>query len=142
MSQAALGDTVRVHYRGTFDDGSEFDSSLGRDPITVTIGGGQYIPGFEDALLGMTAGDNKTITIAAEDAFGPYRTELVQEIDRAQIPPEMNLEVEGSVFVRGPDGQPMRLTVKELTDVTVTLDANHPLAGKALIFELELVEIL
>lgn len=140
--QAALGDTVKVHYRGTLGDGSEFDSSFDREPITVTIGDGRYIRAFEDALLGMTEGDNKTVTVAASDAFGPYRKELVQEVDRALIPPEMDLEVEGSLLVRGPEGQPLRLTIKALDQETVTLDANHPLAGQDVTFDLELIEIL
>lgn len=142
MTQAALGATVKVHYTGTLDDGSEFDSSRSGEPLTVTIGKGELIPGFEDALLGMAAGDSKTVSIASEDAYGPHRAELVQDVGRAQIPPEISLEVGGAVLVRGPDGQPMRLLVRELTEETVTLDANHPLAGENLNFDLELVEIL
>ena len=142
MSQAALGATVKVHYTGTLDDGSEFDSSRSGDPLTVTIGKGELIPGFEDALLGMTEGDSKSVTIASEDAYGPHRAELIQDVGRAQIPPEIALEVGGAVLVRGPDDQPMRLMVREMTEETVTLDANHPLAGENLTFDLELVEIL
>ena len=142
MSQAALGNTVKVHYTGTLNDGSQFDSSHGRDPLTVTIGKGELIPGFEDALLGMAAGESKSVTIVAEDAYGPRRPDLVQDVARAQLPPEMELEVEGAVLVRGPDGEPMRLLIRALTEETVTLDANHPLAGEDLNFALQLVEIL
>jgi peptidylprolyl isomerase len=141
MAQAMLGNTVKVHYRGTLSDGSEFDSSHGREPIELTIGQGQVIPGFEDALLGMAVGDNKSITIEAGDAYGPYRDELVQEVERAQIPSEIDLEIDGALLVRGPDGEAMRLIIKAMTEETVTLDANHPLAGKDLTFELALVEI-
>jgi len=95
MTKAAEGDTVKVHYRGTLADGSEFDSSHDRGPLTVTIGGGEVIPGFEQALVGMAPGDNKTVTLAAEDAHGEHRTEMVQRIERAQIPAEIELEVGG-----------------------------------------------
>ena len=142
MSQAALGNTVKVHYTGTLDDGSQFDSSRGREPLTVIIGKGELIPGFEQALLGMAEGESKSVTIASNDAYGPHRAELVQEIARAQIPPEMELEVGGAVVVRGPDDQPMRLLIRELNEDSVTLDANHPLAGEDLTFELELVQIV
>ena len=141
MSQAMLGNTVKVHYRGTLEDGSEFDTSHGREPIEVTIGQGQVIPGFEEALLGMAVGENKSVTIVADDAYGPYRSELVQEVERAQIPTDIELEVDGALLVQSPDGQAMRLIVKALTDEMVTLDANHPLAGEDLTFELALVEI-
>ncbi len=142
MSQAALGSTVKVHYTGTLSDGSEFDSSHGSEPLTVTIGQGDLIPGFEDALLGMLAGDTKNVTIASEDAYGPHRTDLMQEVERAQLPPELELEVDGAVLVQGPGGEPMRLTVRALSEETVTLDANHPLAGQDLNFALELIEIV
>lgn len=142
MSQAALGVTVKVHYTGTLNDGSEFDSSRDGEPLTVTIGQGELIPGFEDALLGMAPGDNKKVTIEAESAYGLRRPDLVQAVPRAQIPPEMELEVGGAVLVRGPDEQPMRLMVRQLSEDSVTLDANHPLAGEDLTFDLEIVEIL
>ena len=142
MSQAALGHTVKVHYTGTLDDGSQFDTSRGREPLTVTIGKGELIPGFEQALLGMAEGESKSVTIESDDAYGPHRSELVQEIERSLIPPEMDLEVGGSVMVRGPDEQPMRLLIRELSEDSVTLDANHPLAGENLTFDLELVQIV
>jgi len=142
VSQAALGQTVKVHYTGTLNDGSVFDTSKDAEPLTVTIGKGELIPGFEDALLGMAAGDSKNVTIAAEDAYGPRRADLVQEIGRDQFPPDMELEAGGAVLIRGPDGQPMRLMIQELSEESVTLDANHPLAGQDLTFALKLVEIL
>ncbi len=142
MPQAALGHTVKVHYTGTLTDGSIFDSSKDAEPLTVTIGKGELIPGFEDALLGMAAGDSKSVNIAAQDAFGPHRPDLVQEINRDQFPPDMELEAGGAVLIRGPDDQPMRLLIRELGEDSVTLDANHPLAGEDLTFALKLVEIL
>lgn len=142
MSKAVKGDTVKVHYRGTLDDGSEFDSSHDRGPLTVTIGGGEVIPGFEEALVGMAPGDNKTVTLDADNAYGEHRTEMVQQIERARIPAEIELEVGSVLQATAPDGQVVRLTVKEFDDQTVTLDANHPLAGKDLTFDLQLVEIV
>lgn len=142
MSKAVQGDTVKVHYRGTLDDGSEFDSSHDRGPLTVTIGGGEVITGFEEALVGMAPGDNKTVTLDAENAYGAHRTEMVQQIERARIPAEIELEVGSVLQATAPDGQVVRLTVKEFDDQTVTLDANHPLAGKDLTFDLQLVEIV
>ncbi|RMD63927.1 MAG: peptidylprolyl isomerase [Alphaproteobacteria bacterium] len=140
MTKAAQGDTVRVHYTGTLKDGSQFDSSEGQEPITVTIGEGRVIPGFEEALVGMEAGESKTVTIPADEAYGPHRNDLLHKVSRAQVPPEIELEVGGAVFVRGPEGEPIRLTVVALDDETVTLDANHPLAGEDLTFRIELVE--
>jgi len=139
MKQAANGDTVRVHYTGTFDDGSQFDSSAGRDPIEVTIGTGQVIPGFENALVGMAEGDAKSVTLEPEHAYGGSDDRLVHVVERTRIPTDINL-VEGSVLqASDAAGNEMRLTVVEFDDDSVTLDANHPLAGKALTFELQLV---
>jgi len=139
MKQAANGDTVRVHYTGTFDDGSQFDSSAGRDPIEVTIGTGQVIPGFENALVGMAEGDAKSVTLEPEHAYGGSDDRLVHVVERTRIPTDVNL-VEGSVLqASDAAGNEMRLTVVEFDDDSVTLDANHPLAGKALTFELQLV---
>jgi len=142
MATAANGDTVKVHYRGILDDGSEFDSWHGRGPLTITIGGGEVIPGFELAPVGMAPGDSKIVTLPAEAAYGKHRTELVREVERAQIPEEIVLEVGGVLQATAPDGQIVRLTVTEFNAETVTLDANHPLAGKNLTFDLQLVEIV
>ena len=141
MSQAKSGDTVKVHYKGTLEDGSEFDSSAEQDPIEVTIGDGLVIPGFEKALIGMAPGETKTVTLPAEEAYGPHVADNVHEIERSRIPPEIDLEVGIVLHASGPSGETVRMTVTGLTDSTVTLDANHPLAGRALTFELELVSI-
>jgi peptidylprolyl isomerase len=139
MRQVTNGDTVRVHYTGTFDDGSQFDSSAGREPIEVTIGTGQVIPGFENALVGMAEGDAKSVTLEPEHAYGDSDDRLVQVVERTRIPAEIDLDVGGVLQASDSAGNPMRLTVVEFDDDSVTLDANHPLAGKTLTFELQLV---
>ena len=141
MTQAKQGDTVRVHYTGTLEDGQEFDSSRGLDPLTFTIGAGSVIQGFDDAVTGMAEGDEKRVTIAAEDAYGPRRDELTLQLPRAELPPDLELE-EGSQLRMEQGDQSVVVTVRALDDVTVTLDANHPLAGEALTFDLRLVEIV
>jgi FKBP-type peptidyl-prolyl cis-trans isomerase 2 len=141
MTQAKAGDTVKVHYTGTLDDGAQFDSSVGGEPLEVTLGKGEVIPGFEQALEGMATGETKTVHIPAEEAYGEAHPELIQQIGRDQIPAEIELSVGLQLQAEGPQG-PILLVVTELDDETVTLDGNHPLAGKALNFELELAEIL
>lgn len=141
MQQARRGDTVHVHYRGTLDDGTEFDSSAGSDPIVFTIGSGQVIPGFEDAVEGMTAGEKKTERIEAENAYGDRRDELVFTVGREQMPDGEDVEVGDMLRVGFPDGSNADVQVAAMDAQSVTLDANHPLAGKDLTFELELVSI-
>jgi FKBP-type peptidyl-prolyl cis-trans isomerase 2 len=141
MPQAKQGDTVRVHYTGTLEDGQEFDSSRGLDPLTFTIGAGAVIPGFDDAVTGMAVGDEKRVTIPAADAYGPRRDELTVRIPRTELPPDLELE-EGPQLRMEQDDQSLVVTVRELDDETVTLDANHPLAGESLTFDLRLVEIV
>jgi len=141
MSTPQTGQTVKVHYTGTLEDGTQFDSSAGRDPLEFTMGEGQVIPGFEQALSDMEIGDTKTVNIPAEEAYGPHQPELVQQVAREQIPADIELAVGVQLQAQGPEGQVFRLVVTELDDANVTLDGNHPLAGKALTFELELVEI-
>lgn len=142
MSEAATGDTVRVHYTGTLDDGSEFDSSSGGAPLEFQLGEGNVIPGFDGAVLGMAVGDSKTVNIVAAEAYGPHHPEGVQEIERSAIPEEVVVEIGGKLQAMSSDNEPMVLTVVAIGDGTVTLDANHPLAGKDLSFEIELVEIV
>jgi len=142
VTEAKLGDTVRVHYTGKLEDGTVFDSSLDRDPVEFTLGAGQVIPGFEQAVVGMSPGESKTVEVPAEQAYGPYREELVQEIDRELVPEELKLEVGQQLVLRLSPGRSIRVTVTKLTESKVTLDANHPLAGKDLTFDLQLVEII
>ena len=141
MTQAKAGDTVAIHYTGTLADGSQFDSSEGRDPLRFTLGSGQIIVGLDAAITGMSQGEKKSVTIAATEAYGDHRPEAVQAVPRAQIPAEIPLEVGGGLQVQTPDGQTIPVTVTSVTDEEVTLDANHPLAGKDLTFAVELVEI-
>ena len=141
MAQAKSGDTVRVHYTGRLDDGTQFDSSAGADPLEFQVGGGQVIPGFDAGVTGMETGETKTITIPADQAYGPHRDEMVLQAPRDQIPPEIDPQVGLQLHLQHPSGQDVAVVVTAVTDETVTLDANHPLAGQDLTFDLELVEI-
>jgi peptidylprolyl isomerase len=130
-----------VHYTGTLDDGQEFDSSRGLDPLTFTLGTGSVIKGFDDAVTGMAVGDEKRVTIPADEAYGPRRDELTLQLPRSELPSDLELE-EGTQLRMEQDDQAIEVTVRQLDDTTVTLDANHPLAGEALTFDLRLVEIV
>ena len=141
MQQAKRGDTVAVHYKGTLDDGTIFDSSEGGDPISFTIGGGEVIPGFETAIEGMSIGDEKTEKIESGNAYGPRRDELVFRVGREQLPDGSDVEVGDVLRIGFPDGSSAAVKVAEMDDASLTLDANHPLAGKDLTFELRLVSI-
>lgn len=141
MAQAQRGDTVKVHYTGRLQDGTVFDSSESREPLEFTIGGGQMISGFDAGVLGMNLGQSKTITIPAEDAYGPRYVEAEMTVDRSEFPEDMAPEVGDQLQLRQPNGQVVIVVVSEVTEETVTLDANHPLAGKDLTFDIELVEI-
>jgi peptidylprolyl isomerase len=141
MAQAKQGDTVSVHYTGTLDDGQEFDSSRGLEPLTFVLGTGSVIQGFDDAVTGMAVGDEKRVTIPAAEAYGARRDELTLQLPRAELPPDLELE-EGTQLRMEQGDQSIVVTVRELDDETVTLDANHPLAGQALTFDLRLVEIV
>lgn len=140
MRQASTGDTVQVHYTGKLDDGSVFDSSRGRDPLEFTVGAGQVIAGFDGAVAGMRPGDRKTVTIPAEEAYGSHREELRFTVPRAQFPDDLEPEV-GQQLQMSQNGEAAIVTVAAVADEGVTLDANHPLAGRDLTFELELVGI-
>lgn len=141
MSQAKAGDTVRIHYTGTLDDGTQFDSSVGRDPLEFELGRGNVILGFEKAVEGMAVGDSKNVRLEPDDAYGPRHDQLVQTVARSDLPDDMSLTAGMALQGTSPDGQVTRLMVTAVTESTVTLDANHPLAGQALSFEIELVEI-
>jgi len=141
-AKAKEGDTVKVHYTGKLKDESIFDSSQDAEPLELTVGSGQVIPGFEKAVIGMGVGDSKTVEIAAGEAYGPYRDELVVEIDRERIPEELKVEVGQPLVLRQAEGPPIRVMVTDMSDQSVTLDANHPLAGEDLTFEVQLIEIV
>lgn len=141
MQQAKTGDRVRVHYRGTLEDGTLFDSSEGSDPIAFTIGAGEVIPGFERAVEGMATGEKKKEKIDAENAYGERRDELVFTVPKEQMPEGTDVDVGDMLRVGFPDGSSAAVQVAGVEPDAVTLDANHPLAGKELTFELELVDI-
>ncbi len=142
MVQAKAGDTVRVHYSGFLDDGTVFDSSLDREPFEFTLGQGMVIPGFEDAVVGMDVGETKTVNIPSERAYGPYRDELLVSVERSQVPPNIEPDLGMELQIRTPEGTVTNVTITEMDEESITLDANHPLAGKDLIFEIKLVEIV
>ena len=141
MQQAKQGDTVQVHYKGSLEDGTVFDSSEGAEPLQFTIGSGDVIPGFEEAIVGMSAGDQKRQTIPADQAYGARREELVFQVEREQLPPNSDVSVGDYLRIGFPDGRTAAVQVAEMDDASVTLDANHPLAGKTLVFDLTLVGI-
>lgn len=142
MSQASNGNTVRIHYTGTLQDGTEFDSSTGRDPLEFTLGEQSILPTLEASIVGMAVGDTAKVDIAAADAYGPRIEEAIQVIERSMIPDEITVTVGNQVQATAPDGQTLVFTIVDADDDTVTLDGNHPLAGKDLTFEIELVEIV
>lgn len=141
MRQARQGDTVQVHYEGRLDDGTTFDSSRDREPIEFTIGEGEVVPGFEEAVTGMTAGERKTTTIPAENAYGDRVDDLMFSVSRDQVPEGMDVKVGDQLSVGLPSGETVPMQVAGVDEDSLTLDANHPLAGKDLTFDLELVRI-
>lgn len=142
MTQAKIGDTVQVHYTGKLVDGSEFDTSVNRNPLQFKIGNGQIIPGFEEAVVGMRPGESKKTNIKADEAYGPRHEELVLVVDRSQFPSHISPQVNQALELRQADGRVIEVRVTEVSDSSVTLDANHPLAGQELTFDIELVAIL
>ncbi|MEH6519784.1 FKBP-type peptidyl-prolyl cis-trans isomerase [Sulfitobacter sp.] len=141
MAEVKAGDTVHLHYTGTLLDGSTFDSSAGREPLQFEVGSGQIIPGLDVAIPGMKIGDKKIVKIGADDAYGQLNPEMRQAVPREGIPADIPLEVGTQLQMQTPDGQAMPVTVVEVDEATVTLDANHPLAGKDLQFDIELMKI-
>ncbi|MCT8341136.1 FKBP-type peptidyl-prolyl cis-trans isomerase [Luteirhabdus pelagi] len=141
MSKATAKDTVRVHYTGKLEDGQVFDSSVQRDPIEVTLGQGMLIPGFEKGIVGMEESEKKTINIPKEEAYGDVNKELFHKVPNDNLPEEIKPEVGMGLMAKNPDGSERQLRVAEVNDDHIIVDANHPLAGKDLTFDLELVEI-
>ena len=142
MTQAKDGDTVKIHYTGRLQDGTEFDSSSGREPLQFNIGGGQVIAGFEEAVTGMKVGEKKTSLIPCDKAYGERNPSMVMVVDRKHVPPEINPEVGLRLQVGAPDGKMLAVTIIEVGDENITLDANPPLAGEDLTFDIELVDIV
>jgi peptidylprolyl isomerase len=141
MPQAKMDDTVAVHYTGSFTDGAVFDSSTDREPLEFTIGQHSVIPGFENGIVGMKEGDTKRLNIPAEEAYGVIREDLLTIIERSQIPANIDLHLDMVLQARSPDGGTTNVTVRDIDDKNVTLDFNHPLADKELIFEVKLIKI-
>lgn len=141
MTQAKDGDNVTIHYTGKLSDGTVFDSSEGADPLPVSLGSGQVIVGFEEAILGMAVGDSKTVTIPQDKAYGPYHDEKVIVFPVEQIPEDIEPEIGMHLQLQHQDGQPFTVHVTEVTEEHVKLDANPPLAGQDLTFDIELVSI-
>lgn len=142
MTQAKEGDTVRVHYTGKLGDGTVFDTSTEREPLEFTIGSGEIISGFERAVVGMEPGETKTATIPPEEAYGPRREDMTLTVDREQFPKDINPEPGQQLQVQQPDGRAAIVTVSDVSESTVTLDANHPLAGQPLTFDIQLVDVV
>jgi FKBP-type peptidyl-prolyl cis-trans isomerase 2 len=136
------GDKVKVHYVGRFEDGKVFDSSIDREPMDVEVGGAQVIKGFEDGLVGMQEGEKKTISVPPEEAYGQPDPALLIEIPDRNIPEGINPEVGMKLRLADDKGQSVMVTVTDVKDESIQLDANHPLAGKVLVFDLELVSII
>ena len=142
MQQVKNGDVVKVHYTGKLTNGEQFDSSEGREPLEFTVGGGQMIKGFDDAMPGMSIGQKKTINILPGDAYGERDKDAIIEFPKENVPEEMQLEIGMQLQLRNENGQPFPVTVSQIKDDVVILDGNHALAGEELIFDIELVEIL
>tara|TARA_R100001510_G_C7625886_1_gene185761 strand:- start:795 stop:1235 length:441 start_codon:yes stop_codon:yes gene_type:complete len=142
MTTVQNGSTVTFNYRGTLSDGSEFDSSYERnEPMTITTGEGNLITGFENALAGMAAGETKTFTIEAADAYGNRDEEAFSSLDKAMFPDDFGFNVGMAIPLKGPEGQQVIARLTEVADTTVTVDLNHPLAGQDLTFEVEVVTV-
>ena len=142
MAQAKSGDTVRIHYKGSLDDGTVFDTSRGRDPFEFVLGAGMVIPGFDDAVTGMEEGATQTVAIPPDRAYGDYHDDHVIEVGKDQIPTDITPEIGMGLQLHSNDGRKFDVVVSKIEGDTVTLDGNHPLAGKTLTFEIELLAIV
>ena len=142
MAQAKAGDTVRVHYEGQLSDGTIFDSSLEREPIEFILGQDTVIPGFEQAVIGMEVGESKDVSIPPEDGFGEYSEDLVVNIEKSILPPDINPELGMQLEVSSEEETPRVFTIADIAEDSITLDGNHPLAGAEIAFKIELLEIL
>ena len=141
MEQVKAGDTVKVHYHGRLTDGTTFDSSEGRDPLEFEVGGGMVIAGFDNGVLGMSVGDKRTVNIPVEEAYGPKNPEMISEFPKDQVPDGMPLEKGMRLNLNNSQGQVVPVVVTDVQDDLIILDANHPLAGEALVFDSEVVGI-
>lgn len=142
MQEVKKGDKIKVHYKAIFHNEVLFDSSVQPEPMEITLGQDNIIPAFEQALLGMHKGEKKSIFVPAKEAFGPYQNELISKVEKTQLPENLQLEVGQMLQIQQPDGSSLLVTVKDITSNDVTFDANHPLAGKDLTFDIEVIEII
>lgn len=142
MQQVQSGDTVKVHYHGRLTDGTTFDSSEGRDPLEFQVGSGMVIAGFDNGVVGMLVGDKKTVNIPVEDAYGPKNPDMIIEFPKEQVPADMPMEVGMRLNLNNSQGQVVPVVITEIQEAAILLDANHPLAGEDLVFDIELVEII
>ena len=141
MAQATDGDVVNIHYTGTLADGTVFDSSKDREPLEFTVGTNKVIAGFEEGVLGMEVGESKTINVPVDKAYGPHSLEKIIEVERSQMPSDMNPQIDMMISGTQPGCATIKFRVVGVTETSVTLDGNHPLAGKDLTFEIQLVSI-
>jgi peptidylprolyl isomerase len=141
MAKAKNGDSVKVHYTGKLEDGTVFDTSDNKEPLEFKVGEGKLIKGFEAAVVGMEPGESKTIQIPADEAYGPHHPEMIMVIDRKEVPPTITPRVDQMLQVRQKDGRTFAVKVTQVSEESLTLDANHPLAGKDLTFDIRLAEI-
>lgn len=141
MQQVKKGDKIKVHYHGRLTSGETFDSSAGREPLEFEVGGGMVIKGFDDGVTGMAIGEKKTITIPFNEAYGPLNPEMIIDMPKDRFPADMELEIGMPLMMSDQEGHQFQVSVTEIKEAVVVLDANHPLAGKDLVFDLELVEI-
>ena len=135
------GDKVKVHYTGTLQDGTVFDSSKDREPLEFEVGSGQLIPGFEKAVIDLKSGETTTVTIPSDPAYGEFREDMVVEVEKSNLPEEIKPEKGLQLQVQQPDGQALPVVIQDVTETHIVLDANHPLAGRDLTFEIELISI-
>tara|TARA_R110002020_G_scaffold215309_15_gene422468 strand:+ start:145 stop:573 length:429 start_codon:yes stop_codon:yes gene_type:complete len=141
MNQVKSNDTVKVHYTGKLENGQIFDSSINKEPLEFKLGEGQIIPGLEKGLMDMKVSEKKTVTIPHDEAYGEVRKDLFQEVPKTELPPEIKPEVGMGLVAKNPDGSERQLRVAEVKNDSIIIDANHPLAGQNLIFDVELVDI-
>lgn len=141
MLQVKKGDTVKVHYHGKLTDGTTFDSSEGRQPLEFEVGSGRVIKGFDEGVKGMSIGEKKTISIPADDAYGPKQEEMIIPFERKNFPPDIEPEVGMTLNMHSEDGNELPVVIAAITNDKIVLDANHPLAGKDLIFDIEVVDV-
>lgn len=142
MTEAKMGDVVRINYTGRLTDGTEFDSSSGKEPLEFTLGLGQVIKGLEAHVAGMEPGAKSTVTIPCDAAYGPHRADAIQTLDRAKIPEGLDVRPGSQLQARTADGGKLPITVVEADETSIKVDANHPLAGQDLVFDVELLEIV